>query len=81
MAEKKPRAPKKQAAPKAETKAKTETAEKKTGTHEVIQEFRDYAESTDGTGYKVYKVGEDVSHLPESKLRTFVDANLVKQIG
>jgi hypothetical protein len=49
------------------------------GTHEASQEFSDYAESLDGTDYKRYKVGEDVSHLPESKLRTLVEAGLVKK--
>lgn len=63
--------------PKAQA-AKTE--EKKTGTHEAIQEFRDYADSVDGTGYATYKVGDDVSHLHESKLKTLVEANLVKQV-
>jgi hypothetical protein len=67
--------------PKAEEKASKAKAEevKKTGTHEAVQEFRDYAESTDGSGYALYKKGDDVSHLPESKLKTFVEAGLVKQ--
>lgn len=46
-----------------------------TGTHEAKQEFSDYA----GTDHKRYKVGEDVSHLPEKKLQTFIEAGLVKK--
>jgi hypothetical protein len=65
--------------PAAESKKQAATEAKKTGTHEAIQEFRDYAESVDGTGYATFKVGDDVSHLPESKLNTLVDAGLVKK--
>lgn len=72
---------KKSASEKAETKKEqaAKAEEKKTGTHEAVQEFRDYAESTDGSGYALYKKGDDVSHLPESKLKTFVEAGLVKR--
>jgi hypothetical protein len=52
---------------------------KNAGTHEAIQEFRDYADSVDGNGYATYKVGDDVSHLSHTKLKTLVEANLVKK--
>jgi hypothetical protein len=69
---------------KTETKAKSGAAKseqtEKTGTHVAVQEFSDYADSTDGTGAPRFKVGDDVSHLPESKLASLVEANLVREV-